>query len=327
MKHPYRFLLPIILIVLTAVYIDLPNSPGIHIGGIDRDFTTRLGLDLQGGVQALLEADVPPAQPIDPNDMSIAEKIVENRVNSLGVSEAVIQPAGLRRIVVELPGETDPAAALANIKKTGLLEFVDMAALSDQEAAALLHTRIATDWMPGTDQVSQSTSATQTETPLAESSTTTISATIPTITEQQFHTVMTGVVIKNVGVDYRQGGGYVVAFKLNSEGAQIFKDFTSSHIGKILGIVLDKELISIPSINSAITQGEGVIEGRFTNDSANQLADLLRYGSLPIPLKVVTSETIGPTLGQDSLQKSLVAGLIGMGAVMLFMLVSIACLG
>lgn len=130
---------------------------------------------------------------------------------------------------------------------------------------------------------------------------------------------MTGVDILNVGVQSTQAGGYVVAFKLNAEGTQIFKDFTSSHVGQILGIVLDKKLISAPSINTAITQGQGVIEGRFTNDEANKLADLLRYGSLPIPLKVVTSESVGPTLGQDSLRKSLVAGLIGMSVVMLFM--------
>jgi preprotein translocase subunit SecD len=120
-------------------------------------------------------------------------------------------------------------------------------------------------------------------------------------------------------VQTNTGSGYVVAFELNSEGTQIFSNFTSTHIGQILGIVLDKEVISIPSINSAITGGRGVIEGNFTADTANALALQLKYGSLPIPLKVITSETVGPTLGQDSLRKSLVAGLIGMTVVILFM--------
>jgi len=111
----------------------------------------------------------------------------------------------------------------------------------------------------------------------------------------------------------------VVAFELNTEGAQIFRDFTTANIGKILGIVLDKQVISIPAINNAITQGKGVITGKFTADEANNLAVQLRYGSLPIPLTVVTSETVGPTLGQDSLRKSLIAGLIGMSVVVLFM--------
>src|SRR4030067_1088716 len=127
MSRTYRLLILIASILLVAVYIDLPESPGIHFAGINRDFTTRLGLDLVGGVQALLEADVPSTQTIDPNDMSVAVQIVDNRVNALGVSEAVVQPAGQRRIVGELPGETAPETALASIKPTGLLEFVDIA--------------------------------------------------------------------------------------------------------------------------------------------------------------------------------------------------------
>ena len=310
MSRSYKFLIPIALILLIAIYIDLPNSPGIHIIGINRDFKTRLGLDLVGGVQALLAADVPADQPINPTDMSIAEKIVENRVNGLGVSEAVVQPAGGRRIVVELPGETDPELALATIRQTGMLEFVDMSMLSDQEAISLVNTKIQTDWVPGGTQ----TTPTPTVAP-----TSTITSTVPSQPQPIFHTVMTGVDITNVGVQTNPGGGYVVAFELNTEGAQIFRDFTTANIGKILGIVLDKEVISIPAINNAITQGKGVITGKFTADEANNLAVQLRYGSLPIPLTVVTSETVGPTLGQDSLRKSLIAGLIGMSVVVLFM--------
>jgi preprotein translocase subunit SecD len=130
---------------------------------------------------------------------------------------------------------------------------------------------------------------------------------------------MTGSDLTNVGVQTNTGGGYVVGFSLNSEGTQIFKDFTSAHIGQILGIALDKQVISVPSINNAITGGKGVIEGKFTADEANNLALQLKYGSLPIPLKVITSETVGPTLGQDSLRASLIAGGIGLLVVILFM--------
>ena len=330
MSRTYRLLILIASILLVAVYIDLPESPGIHFAGINRDFTTRLGLDLVGGVQALLEADVPSTQTIDPNDMSVAVQIVDNRVNALGVSEAVVQPAGQRRIVVELPGETDPETALATIKQTGLLEFVDMSGISDQVAASLVHTKINTDWAPGGNNSSQTITLepTATVTPTITSGvpitptvepTSTAPPTLPVNTGPTFHTVMTGAELKNVGVETTQGGGYVVGFELSPEGTQIFKDFTSSHVGYILGIILDKEVISIPSINTAITGGQGVIEGRFTSDEANTLAVQLKYGSLPIPLKVVTSSTVGPTLGQDSLRKSLTAGLIGMSVVILFM--------
>lgn len=325
MSRSYRLLIPILVILLLAVYIDLPKSPGVHFIGINRDFSTHLGLDLVGGVQALLEADVPATQTINPADMSVAVSIVENRVNALGVSEAVVQPAGSRRIVVELPGETDPAKALATIQQTGLLEFVDMSALSEQQAFSLVHSKVNTDWVPGGSQPSQN-STLGAPTPTPESSinpsttpTNTITSTVPIVSGPTFHTVMTGADITNVGVQTTQGGGYVVAFELNSEGTQIFKDFTTAHVGQVLGIVLDKEVISTPAVNSAITGGKGVIEGKFTADEANNLAKLLRYGSLPIPLKVVSSETVGPTLGQDSLRKSLTAGLIGMSVVVLFM--------
>ena len=113
---------------------------------IDRNFNTNLGLDLVGGVQALLETDLPASTPVTADDMNTARQIVENRVNGLGVSEAVVQIAGQRRILVELPGETDPQKALATIQQTGLLEFVDMSSLTPQEAFALTGTTIRTDF-------------------------------------------------------------------------------------------------------------------------------------------------------------------------------------
>ncbi len=116
-----------------------------------------------------------------------------------------------------------------------------------------------------------------------------------------------------------QTGGYQVAFTLTSDGGKIFSDFTSAHVGDVLTIILDKEVISTPTIQNAITDGKGVITGKFTSTSANQLAIQLRYGSLPIPLKVVEVSIVGPTLGQDSLRKSLIAGGVGLGIVIFFM--------
>ncbi len=99
----------------------------------------------------------------------------------------------------------------------------------------------------------------------------------------------------------------------------VFADYTSKNVGKYLAISLDKKLISVPVIKTAITEGNGSISGSFTEASANNLAIQLRYGSLPIPLKVVQSQAVGPTLGQDSVRKSLIAGAIGLAIVMLFM--------
>ncbi len=347
MNRNYRLILPIALILLLAIYIDIPNSPGIHVLGINRNFSTHLGLDLVGGLQALLEADVPANTPIAASDMNVAEQIVSDRVNALGVSEPVVQLAGSRRIVVELPGETNTEQALSIIKQTGLLEFVDMTSLTSSEAGGLVGTKINTDWVPGTSQPAQNLTPTSSGqlTPLASTTETgasgessspsatpnstispsvtpssTITSTVPTVSGPTFHTVMTGKDLTNVGVQTSSGGGYVVAFTLNSEGTQIFKDFTTSHMGQILGIALDKQVISVPAIDAAITTGKGVITGNFTAQAANNLALQLRYGSLPIPLKVITSETVGPTLGQDSLRASLIAGAIGLIVVVTFML-------
>ena len=290
----------IIVLTIIAIYLNIPDTPGIP--GIDRQIQTRLGLDLVGGVQALLEADLPPDQAIDTEAMQTARSIVENRVNGLGVTEAVVQQAGERRIVVELPGEKDPEHALATLKQTGLLEFVDFSELTPQEAFTLVGTKIETNFATQQSSVQPSQTLTSTQ------------------TAKIYPTVMTGSALKSVSVTSTQlTGEPEVAFELNSEGAQIFKDYTTAHVGQVLAIVLDKEVISVPTINEPITEGQGTISGNFTVESANVLAVQLRYGSLPIPLKIVESRTVGPTLGQDSLRKSLIAGAVGFAIVILFM--------
>lgn len=341
MQRYQRLLIPIVIVIAFAIWVDLPNNPGIHILGIDKTIQPRLGLDLVGGVQALLEADMPSSATVTTEQMQTARAIVENRVNGLGVSEAVVQLAGDRRIVVELPGEKDPEQALATLKQTGLLEFVDLSSLSPAEASALEGSTIKTDYgqsgqaqpqstpavsagspITGTTGITSTTGITTTPgitTTTGVTSTAGVTGTTPTGPEQVFHTVMTGAALKNVAVTVSQTGQYQVSFQLTSEGSTTFANFTSAHVGDVLAIVLDKKVISAPRIDSAITQGSGVITGNFTQDSANALAVQLRYGSLPIPLKVVTSQTVGPTLGQDSLRKSMIAGIIGLSVVMLFM--------
>ncbi len=277
MKRLVRPLIIIGIVLLIAIWIDLPNNPGINFLGINRTIQTQLGLDLVGGVQALLEADLPEGTAIDAESMRTARTIVENRVNGLGVAEAVVQQAGDRRIVVELPGESDPEKALASLRQTGLLEFVDMSGIPPEQAVNLVGTRIQTDMPTSTELENQGITS--------------------TLGLPVFPTVMTGSAIKTVAATRSELGEYQVAFELNSQDAQKFADFTAANIGNILAIVLDKEVISVPSINDAITDGQGVISGNFDLESANTLAVQLRYGSLPIPLKVVEVRTVGPTLG------------------------------
>ncbi len=298
MKNNQRWIIPILIILAISIYINLPNHPGIHIGNFNKEIKTHLGLDLVGGVQALLEADLPEEVDISQENMQTARGIIEDRVNGLGVSEAVVQIAGDRRILVELPGEQDPKKALSTIRETALLEFVDFKDVSVQEASLLFNTKIETDYQTSADNEVSTTSGPN---------------------DPVFHTVLTGASIKQVGVTTDAIGNPRVIFELTPEGSIIFSEFTAANIGNMLAIVLDKEVISTPRIDDAITGGQGSISGNFTIESANDLAIQLRYGSLPIPLKVVQTQTIGPTLGEDSLNKSLIAGIIGMGVVMVFM--------
>lgn len=331
-----RFLIPILLLIAVSIWVALPNNPGIHIGSVNRDLPVRLGLDLVGGVQALLEADLPAGTTVDPEAMQTARTIVENRVNGLGVTESVVQLAGDRRIVVELPGETDPQKALGALKQTGLLEFVELTGLTDEEIYTMENSQaiVQTDFgssgvvtptttlpLTPTAQVTTTAPLTPTTALTTTAPLTSTAAVTPTEPVRIFHTVMTGSALKTVNVTKDQLGKYQVAFELQSgpDGADLFRTYTSAHVGKILAIVLDKKIISAPRIENAITDGKGVINGNFTYETANQLAVQLRYGSLPIPLKVVTSQTVGPTLGQDSLRKSLIAGFIGLAVVIIYM--------
>jgi len=298
-----RNLILIFVVTAIAVWVILPNNPGIHLGSFSRDIKTHLGLDLVGGVQVLLEADLPADQAVESDALNTARQIVENRVNGLGVSEAVVTRVGDRRVSVELPGLEDPEQAIQTVRGTGLLEFVDLSSISPSQAITLVGQQIKTDFT-----TSDQTSSTEVITPT------------DSLLDQVWPTVLTGAELKGANVTTNSTGQYIVAIQFTDEGATKFSEYTGQHIGDILAITLDKSVISAPTIESKIDGGEAVITGSFTYDEANQLAVQLRYGALPIPLKVVETRTIGPILGQDSLQKSLVAGYIGATIVMLFMI-------
>ncbi|MEJ5201642.1 MAG: protein translocase subunit SecD [Anaerolineales bacterium] len=312
MRQRYYINLVLILILLgIAIWIDLPNNPGIKIGNFERSLDTVLGLDLKGGMQVLLEADLPADVPVDAQALDDARRIVENRSNGLGVKEVVFQVAGSRRIVGEFPGLTNTEEVTNVLKETGQLEFVDMGDTPLPEGTVIKTT------------LGQSQTSTEpTEVPTTQATAETAQTqTAPGTEDKVWTTIMTGDQLKSVSVTTDQLGKPVVQFELKPDGQKIFADFTSQNVGKYLAIVLDKKIISVPVIRSAITEGSGIIEGNFTVDTANALAVQLRYGSLPIPLKVVESRVIGPTLGEDSLNKSLIAGLIGFALVTLFMII------
>jgi len=319
MDRRYINLILILLLLAVAIWADLPSNPGVKIGEFQRSMQTVLGLDLQGGLQVLLEADLPADTPIEAQSLDDTRIILENRSNALGVSEVTFQVAGDRRVVGEFPGLTNTEEVINIIKETGILEFVDMGDNPVGEG-----TVIKTDYGLSSSETPATPAPTAIPTlePTPAAEATPAVETTPAVEEETvWHTVMTGTALESVSVTTGSLNEFVVSFKLTAEGQKTFADHTSNNINKYLAIVLDKKVISTPVIKSAITEGSGVIEGGFTYESANALAIQLRYGSLPIPLKVVESKIIGPTLGQDSLNKSLIAGLIGFILVALFMII------
>jgi len=220
------------------------------------------GLDLQGGTHVVLEAvDTPEAQ-VDEDAVQRVVKIIEKRVNEIGLTEPIIQRQGARRIIVELPGIKEPEKAIEMLGKTALLEFQD------------------------------------------ESGT----------------TVMTGKDLKDAKAEIGQNKATVVALEFSSEGAKLFGDLTTKNVGKRISILLDKTVLTSPVVNEPIPSGKAIITGSRNIEEAQNLAILLRSGSLPVKVQVLEMRTVGPTLGQDSKDKSVIAFGIGVGGIILFML-------
>lgn len=266
------------------------------------EYPIRQGLDLQGGLQVLMTADLPPDAEITTEDMNTARQIVDQRVNAFGVTEPIVQLEGDRRILIELPGIDNTQEAVELIQETALLEFVDSGSTPLPEGLCI---RTSLNQGPSRCELLEGQSLTDDiETPA------------PT-----FETVMTGAGVRTAQVQSEFGGAPIVAFTLQPEEAVIFADFTARNVGNFLTIVLDKQVISSPQINSEIDGGQGTISGQFTLEEAQQLALQLRFGSLPIPLRVDSIRQVGATLGALSVEASIRAGTIGVIIVLLFMLI------
>ena len=309
MRNNTIALVIIFILVALALYVVLPFPHPSWLVRSEGAATTdnfaglKLGLDLEGGTQVMLEADVAEGQTLAPGALDTAKRIVENRVNGLGVSESVVQKQGDTRIIAELPGVSNPDQAVETIRSTGQLEFVDPKGAQLQQGMIINTTN-----NPNAVQEVQA----------AIDAGTREAAPIP-YPDQAFDTVMTGDVLQTATARADQFGKWEIAFLLSDKGKDQFYNFTSTHIGQPMAIVLDGVVLSAPTINAAI-RDQGVITGQFTKAEAESLGIQMQYGALPVPLKVADIRTIGATLGQDSIQRSLIAGLIGVLAVMVFMI-------
>ncbi|NJN83697.1 MAG: protein translocase subunit SecD [Caldilineaceae bacterium] len=312
MRNNTLILIGIIILTVVCLFIVLPidhptwlESLATRGEATARDLRNlKLGLDLQGGTQVMLEADLAEGQLPPEGVMETAKLIVENRVNGLGVAESIVQAQGDERIIVELPGVDNPDQAVETLRSTGQLEFIDPAGLPMEQGMIVNttnHPTIAADLQ---SDISNGLAA-----PVA----------IP-YPDQVFETVMTGEILRNAIARQDQYNQYEIGFELTSEGSDEFFNYTRDHIGQPLAIVLDGRVLSAPVINGAI-RDSGVITGRFNRDESESLAVQMRYGALPVPLRVVDIRTIGASLGQDSVRRSLTAGIIGLIGVLIFMLI------
>ena len=263
---------------------------------LNDEMPLKQGLDLQGGVQVLMEADVPESQEILPEDMNTVRQIINQRINGLGVSEAQVQIESDRRILVELPGVSDTQTAVELISDTALLEFIDTGRQPLPPGVCVRTT----------ENNGQSSRCEQLR-PLGDDA-------------PVYETVLMGSDLANASVNSDILGQYQVAFELTPEAAPLLEAYTASHTGEFMTIVLDKQVISSPQIQATISDA-GSITGNFTLEEAQSLALQLRYGSLPVPLTLASTRQVGATLGEVSVENSIRAGAIGLFVVLLFMLV------
>ncbi|MBC9785657.1 protein translocase subunit SecD [Heliobacterium chlorum] len=222
----------------------------------------KLGLDLQGGLHVVLQGVDTPDHKVTRDDMKQVQAIMEQRVNGLGVAEPIIQVEGDNRLIIELPGISDPDKAIELIGKTAVLTF----RTADGKVV-----------VEGTD--------------LKEA---------------------------KEGMDSRNNQP-IVSLTLTSEGAKKFADVTRANVGKQIGIYLDNDMLQNPKVNEAITTGQAQITGYASLDEAHRMALLLNSGALPVKMEMVEKRTVGPTLGADSLSKSQMAAMVGVGLIFAFM--------
>jgi protein-export membrane protein SecD len=229
---------------------------------------------------------------------------------------------GANRLVVELPGITDPDVAIATIRETGLLEFVDFSGLGDVTGyyGARILTTAQLDQQAARESAGSGEPAPTAPPAVDEQTDSLPEALVNPRTGLPFVTVLTGAGLESAVAQVDQlGTEWIVNFSLNDSGTAIFGPFTAAHIGQPLAIVLDGVILSAPVIRDALTDG-GSISGAFTQEEAQSLAVQLRYGALPVPLRVDSVESVGPTLGRVSIDRSLRAGIIGLITVLTFML-------
>ncbi len=302
-------------VVLLALIGFLGHGVYKNAVGLSTDQPFKLGLDLAGGSHLVYEADISKVDSAEvPELMNVLRDVIERRINVFGVSEpnvyvessSFVSEVQRQRLVIELPGVTDVAAAVKEIGETPLLEFklIDDAAATEAES---LRARLT-----------QATSTSEKEE---------LEVILASLDSPYKDTGLTGRYLETARLEFTssQSGQLanepIVSIRFNAEGSKLFADLTRDNTGERLAIFLDGEVLSAPVINEAITGGQATISGGFTAEEARDLAQNLSFGALPLPIKLESTQTVGSTLGHEVLEKGIMAGTYGIGLVILFMIV------
>ncbi len=304
-RKTYIILLGIVILAFLAGNFVYPKYiKSIFPNFWDVDF--KLGLDLQGGTHLLYQADL---SNIDKEDYSSAMEglrdIIERRVNMFGVAEPVVQTQELgdqHRLVVELAGIKDPAQAIKMIGETPFLEFREQK--DETETQAILDKQVEIEGLDFEQVQSVENWELAFQDPYFKP------------------TSLTGEYLEKAEIVFnQQTGSPLIGIQFNDEGSKLFEEITTNNVGKLLAIYIDGVAISTPVVNEAIVGGSAQITGNFTVDEAKELARNLNAGALPVPIELISQQTVGPTLGKVSLEESLKAGIIGLFLVVLFLII------
>ena len=283
------------------------------------------GLDLIGGSQLTIR--VKPTEEVTEitrDDLDAVKRVIENRINEFGVSETTVQTVGDDKILVQLPGESDPETAERRLQGTAELEFKAQRQGTEGELAAESQVRQQLQLQLAILRQQELTPENTAEIAKLQES---LQASSEAIGGYFESVDLTGKNLEDARPQPTQtGNAWEVAINFDEAGGNKFAELTKNlaGTGRSLGIFLDNELISAPSVGPqfadlGITGGRAVITGNFDLESASDLAIQIRGGSLPFPVEIVENRTVGATLGQDSINRSKVAGIAGLVLVLIFM--------
>lgn len=328
------FILLLLLIVTAALcvlsYVGIGDNRRLGVANIN------LGLDLAGGVSIVYQAE--DGSNPSSSEMDGALAVIQRRLDSKGYTEATAYLDGSNRIRVEIPGVEDANEAVQEIGKTAMLTFVgvdwDVLIANDDfmEPYYQKYVEDAIAAMDEEDQESADTDALYTEAQdfMKNYSYYAVSA-YPEILEDAIEQELAEIVLSGTEVadaSYQYGqidsngtAGPYVRLELNSDGREAFADATEKYRGKYIAIRLDETVCSMPAVNAKITDGVAVISGIGSEEEAKNLASDIVGGALPVQLEDIQHNSVGATLGQDSLETSLVAAVIGFILIIIFMIV------